>query len=156
MARGTREQQAKWSATYRATAYGKATRLARKAVDDTRYFSSPKGRAALARYAATDKGKVAKERYRVSPKGRLAAKRSAHRRRARMTDPGAYIARLELMLGNHEPCNHCGMTAEQIDHILPLALGGTDDWYNLQPLCKSCHKVKTDADLRNVMRSRRG
>ena len=31
----------------------------------------------------------------------------------------------------------------EIDHIKPLASGGTNDITNLQPLCKSCHKEKT-------------
>ena len=30
-----------------------------------------------------------------------------------------------------------------VDHILPLADGGTDDVFNLQLLCEKCHKVKT-------------
>ena len=31
----------------------------------------------------------------------------------------------------------------QIDHIKPLAYGGTNDITNLHSLCKSCHKEKT-------------
>lgn len=33
--------------------------------------------------------------------------------------------------------------AEEIDHIIPLSQGGTDDESNLQALCKACHKAKT-------------
>lgn len=33
------------------------------------------------------------------------------------------------------------------DHINPVANGGSMyDWENLQPLCKSCHQVKTNED----------
>ncbi len=31
----------------------------------------------------------------------------------------------------------------EIDHILPLAMGGTNDFNNLQLLCQTCHKKKT-------------
>jgi hypothetical protein len=30
-----------------------------------------------------------------------------------------------------------------VDHIRPLSNGGTNEKSNLQPLCKSCHMVKT-------------
>lgn len=33
--------------------------------------------------------------------------------------------------------------ATEVDHILAKKLGGTDDWENLQALCKSCHSRKT-------------
>ena len=31
----------------------------------------------------------------------------------------------------------------EIDHVLPVAEGGTDDMENLQTLCRGCHKLKT-------------
>jgi len=34
-------------------------------------------------------------------------------------------------------------TAKCVDHIIPLAHGGTDDPSNLQSLCWPCHKAKT-------------
>ncbi len=53
----------------------------------------------------------------------------------------AYLARFPL-------CAHCEREgrvtpATEVDHIRPLALGGTHDAHNLQPLCKSCHSKKT-------------
>ena len=33
--------------------------------------------------------------------------------------------------------------AEEVDHILPLECGGSDDPENLQPLCHACHQAKT-------------
>ena len=41
------------------------------------------------------------------------------------------------------PCEVCGDVAEEQDHILRLASGGTNDASNLQPLCKGCHLAKT-------------
>jgi hypothetical protein len=40
-------------------------------------------------------------------------------------------------------CNYCGEVATQVDHIIELAIGGTNTLDNLQPLCKPCHTAKT-------------
>ena len=36
--------------------------------------------------------------------------------------------------------------ANQVDHIVPRAKGGTDDMDNLQALCKPCHDAKTKTE----------
>lgn len=33
--------------------------------------------------------------------------------------------------------------ATEVDHIVNVASGGTDDWGNLSSICAPCHKVKT-------------
>lgn len=41
----------------------------------------------------------------------------------------------------------------ELDHIIPVALGGTGKRENLQPLCGECHKVKSRED-RKVIRTK--
>lgn len=44
-------------------------------------------------------------------------------------------------------CQSCGEQQEtklSIDHIVPLARGGTNDISNLQTLCFTCNQRKTD------------
>ena len=40
-------------------------------------------------------------------------------------------------------CTACGARAEQVDHIRPAYLGGTDHPTNLTALCVPCHRTKT-------------
>lgn len=39
---------------------------------------------------------------------------------------------------------------KQVDHIVPLAKGGTDDLENLQLLCIECHKIKTQREANGL------
>lgn len=48
-------------------------------------------------------------------------------------------------------CAECKRTgrirvASQVDHIVPKANGGTDDWDNLCAIHAECHKLKTQRD----------
>jgi 5-methylcytosine-specific restriction endonuclease McrA len=42
----------------------------------------------------------------------------------------------------------------EIEHIIPLSKGGTNDKTNLQLLCGACHKQKTAAERRSLGASR--
>ncbi len=48
-------------------------------------------------------------------------------------------------------CADCGLSylasALDVDHVVPLALGGEDVRSNVQPLCRPCHKRKTRVDF---------
>jgi 5-methylcytosine-specific restriction enzyme A len=58
------------------------------------------------------------------------------------------MQRLALFLAAKGQCQACGWRLDpgirwEIDHIVPLALGGDDTDANLQVLCKACHGGKT-------------
>lgn len=53
------------------------------------------------------------------------------------------------------PCTICGDRDDiEVDHIVPVAKGGTNDESNLQPLCHQCHvrkgnrRARSNAELR--------
>ena len=56
------------------------------------------------------------------------------------------------------PCNEAGrVTAATImDHIKPLAEGGTADRENLQPICRDCHTAKTAKEAQRARRRNSG
>lgn len=49
-----------------------------------------------------------------------------------------------------QPCKRQGRVKEgtEVDHIVNVAEGGTDDDVNLQTICSDCHQVKTQAEAR--------
>lgn len=48
---------------------------------------------------------------------------------------------------NREPlCRLCGRPAKEVDHLIPLRMGGADTAANLQPLCRTCHGRKTSGE----------
>jgi 5-methylcytosine-specific restriction endonuclease McrA len=49
----------------------------------------------------------------------------------------------EVFSRDEHVCRYCGSTDNlEIDHIIPLALGGSNDPDNLQILCKKCNRKK--------------
>lgn len=51
-------------------------------------------------------------------------------------------------------CHNCGgyfkKSEIDIDHIIPRNKGGTDDLWNLQPMCKHCNRSKSDDTIGTV------
>lgn len=43
----------------------------------------------------------------------------------------------------------------EFDHVLPLALGGSNDLANFEALCGECHKAKTRGDIRKIRKADR-
>ena len=57
--------------------------------------------------------------------------------------------RLALFMDANGACQACQIRLHpgqlwDLDHIIPLALGGADETHNLQVLCVPCHKDKTN------------
>lgn len=57
--------------------------------------------------------------------------------------------RFEIFRRDHHACRYCGATASDtkltIDHVVPTALGGTDEPSNLVTACKDCNAGKTSS-----------
>ena len=56
--------------------------------------------------------------------------------------------RARIMLRDNYTCRMCGRVTVhgEVDHIVPLAVGGGNNEENLQYLCKPCHKLKSDKE----------
>jgi 5-methylcytosine-specific restriction endonuclease McrA len=69
--------------------------------------------------------------------------------------------RLSLFLDRKGTCQACNIAIQagqawDIDHILPIALGGTNEPKNLQILCKTCHRSKTSHfDIPRIAKTKR-
>lgn len=68
--------------------------------------------------------------------------------------------KLELIIKQDGLCPKCSerlgpLTHVDFDHIIPLALGGTQDLSNWQALHKECHKQKTKQDVSRISRAKR-
>jgi len=60
--------------------------------------------------------------------------------------------RFDILCRDNRRCRICGATADdgvrlEIDHIVPVAKGGTDDMSNLWTLCFECNRGKGTKDL---------
>jgi 5-methylcytosine-specific restriction endonuclease McrA len=62
----------------------------------------------------------------------------------RQAIPG-WVRRALLRMQRHT-CQMCGRNGDhsriEVDHIIPIALGGSNDFSNLQLLCLSCNRSK--------------
>lgn len=50
-----------------------------------------------------------------------------------------------------DPCSYCGGPMQHIDHIDPIALGGSGSWDNLTAACADCNHVKGPRRLLDFM-----
>lgn len=70
-----------------------------------------------------------------------------HDRRGAMTPR----RRAQIFLTHNGRCHKCTRTLRpsddwDVDHVIALEIGGTDDDTNLAPICDWCHKPKTADD----------
>ncbi len=57
--------------------------------------------------------------------------------------------RSKVLRRDHYTCNHCGKSIDdgaklEVDHIVPVSKGGTNDLNNLQVLCWECNHGKSN------------
>lgn len=89
------------------------------------------------------------KRYRLTAGGRATHSLSESKRRRHHTDIENYKRRVRELHEQHKPCvnGHAYVETHQVDHIVPLFKGGTDEDANLQEICRACHSLKTAIDL---------
>lgn len=52
----------------------------------------------------------------------------------------------DVMARDNYQCQYCGATDDlAIDHIFPFSRGGSNEYDNLQVLCRSCNSSKSDS-----------
>lgn len=76
-------------------------------------------------------------------------------REARRGPTGNSRQRHALVLKKHKGiCHVCGRSgATEVDHVVPKSSGGSDEPFNLRPICKvPCHKNKTQAEAAEARR----
>lgn len=140
-----------YSRRYRQTPEGK-----RKIIE---YRQSPKVKLYMAEYCSLyyqlPEHKIAKAKttakYQHTPKGRCAMAIVKAKRRIKSTNPALYGTTIKLLHSEKQPCSICGKpyaTNHEIDHIVPLFKGGTDNSENLRSLCYKCHRRKSGDELK--------
>jgi 5-methylcytosine-specific restriction protein A len=59
----------------------------------------------------------------------------------------------------NECCQMCFRPTDErgfdLDHAIPLAIGGEDIEDNLRPLCTPCHRLKTKDDVADIAKAKR-
>lgn len=108
-------------------------------------------RAALRAAENPEATKAAKARYAATPRGKDTALESTHRRRARLmgargSHTRAQFRRMAEAWGCK--CLACqqvfGVDELEADHVMPIAMGGDNTIFNIQPLCQPCNRRKAD------------
>jgi len=68
--------------------------------------------------------------------------------------------RRKVIKRDNDKCVKCGAYMSEffvVDHILPVAIGGSQtDLNNLQLLCSKCNKIKTKHDMHTITAYRKG
>jgi hypothetical protein len=83
-------------------------------------------------------------RYAKTERGRLIALADRARRRG---SPFSAEAKRYIQIIKDDPCVYCGEPSTEIDHIVPMISGGSGDWINIAPSCRSCNAAKKEKSL---------
>jgi len=121
-----------------------------------RYDCSIKFKNQQRRYAQSDLGKATRSAWDKTEKGKLL--RVAVKARRRCKAPEEYIHWFERLIFREKyPCAYCGGREQlQLDHVVPLCLGGLDIPSNYQVLCTKHHRCKTGRDVSLLSKVRKG
>jgi len=94
-------------------------------------------------------GKYLEAKYRSSKPERLIAIWAKHgieynKAFGRQAKPGWIALRKEILERDSYICHYCGKTSDymEVDHLVPVSNGGTDDPSNLVSCCRSCNRKK--------------
>lgn len=82
------------------------------------------------------------------PKTAIRAKRLRTLRRYRSRAARITRAQIRAVFARDRVCVKCGAAGRDVDHIIPVSMGGKTEMANLQLLCQSCHREKTGDELR--------
>lgn len=55
----------------------------------------------------------------------------------------------------HDDEERCPRASREVDHVVPVARGGTNTWENARALCPLCHDAKTKREAREGQGRRR-
>jgi 5-methylcytosine-specific restriction endonuclease McrA len=112
---------------------------------------TPEERAKIRAYKASVREREVRQarlRYHRDIEASREKGREAQRRRNADRDREA-IDFIQIVL--NDPCAFCDSPAEHVDHIEPIAKGGSNRWENLAGLCASCNRHKSDRSLLTFM-----
>lgn len=70
------------------------------------------------------------------------------------------MRRLRIFESANGVCSLCGLKIKagdrwDVEHRIPLALGGADDETNLSPAHKACHVIKSVTDFARIAKAKR-
>jgi 5-methylcytosine-specific restriction enzyme A len=57
--------------------------------------------------------------------------------------------RTRILTRDHGRCQRCGNPASEVDHIRPVARGGSDHPANLEAICRACNLAKSATEGAN-------
>lgn len=96
----------------------------------------------------SDEGRAVKKAWAErNPENVLLHKRLSEARRRERRAGTKYLdpqASAYASILTQDPCAYCGGLADTLDHIEPIAAGGSTSWENLTAACRSCNSRKSD------------
>lgn len=69
--------------------------------------------------------------------------------------------RIDVLHAASGICHWCGLTINsaresfEVEHVIPLALGGSNETANLRPIHQGCHREKTRGDVKKIAKAKR-